>query len=109
LDGGLAVSAEPGPKPIRKVGRFLRLTAITAASPASRTTMPPAATDQRAPNSLPIHPISGAPTAVPPCRMARYRASTRPRNCGSTESWMLVLQLFRKVMEARPTGIRAVA
>ena len=51
----------------------------------------------------------GAPTGVPPMKMAMYRAITRPRITGSVLSCTVALAAVISVSEDSPTGIRATA
>jgi hypothetical protein len=61
----------------------------------------------RGPNVSPTQPMMGAPTGVPPMKIAMYRAITRPRIAGSVASCTLVFAAVIRVSDDSPTGISA--
>ena len=70
-----------------------------------REAMPPTRMDQRAPNVVPTHPMSGDPIGVAPRNTREYRAMTRPRLSGSVRVCTRALALVFIVSMPKPVGI----
>ena len=71
--------------------------------------MPPIATVQRGPHTSPTQPIRGAPSGVPPRKIAWYSAITRPRMIGVVDSCTDALAAVITVSEASPVGTSSTA